>query len=110
MGNNNCENCKEMQRLVDEYKIDLEKIQELIDNNILELYGANCYPKEISYYMDRGNHYIIQGYYRCNRCNRYFYLGFCLYGNPILKEVSEEEAKRRSLLLEWGFVGSYFNK
>lgn len=110
MSNNMCEYCKEMQRLVYEYDIDLVKIQELVDKNVLELYAANCYPKDMGHYMDEGKHYTINTYYHCSNCNRYFYLGFCLYGRPIIKEVNDSEIENRVSRIEWGFLGTYFNK
>lgn len=110
MSENRCESCNEMQRLVNEYIIDLEKIQELVDKNILELYAGNCYPKEISNHMDIGKHYTINTYYHCSKCSSYYYLAFCLYGRPIIKEVNKSEAENRALHLEWGFLGTYFKE
>jgi hypothetical protein len=105
-----CEKCKSMQELVADDKIDLNKIQELVDDNVIELYAGNCYPKELSNHMNEGKHYTMNTYYHCTECDSYYYLGFCLYGRPIIKKVNHGDAENSALRLEWGFVGTYFSQ
>lgn len=104
-----CISCNNVERLVAENKIDLELVQKMIDDNILELYAGNCLPEEIPMYIDKGNHYTINTYYRCKACNKNYYIGFCLYGRPIIKEVESNELFKRISQLEWGYVGTYFS-
>ncbi len=105
-----CEQCAEMEELAALKKIDLGLIQRLIDENKLDLYAGNCYPNEISKHMDIGRYYTINTYYHCSKCDKFFYVGFCLYGLPIIKEVDKDKAADGALRFEWGFTGSFFEK
>lgn len=103
-----CLNCNEMEKLVKKNKIDLKIIEELINNKSIELYAGNCFINEIDHYMEKGNHYTINTICRCNYCNEYYYIGFCLYGNPIIKVIDEDDVQKRASNLEWGYVGTHF--
>ncbi|ROR29168.1 immunity protein 63 of polymorphic toxin system [Mobilisporobacter senegalensis] len=102
--------CKGMQDLVDKKEIDLELIQSFVDSGYLKLYAANCMPKEINYWIDKGNHYTIETVYYCDKCGKYYYVGFCLYGRPIIKEITKEDALRQGKQMGWGCLGIYYGE
>lgn len=103
-----CVSCNRMEQLVAKNDINLNVVQQLLTEDILELYAGNCLTEEIGMYMDKGNHYTINTYYQCKTCKKYYYIGFCLYGSPIIKELDKIEVDSRIQKLEWGFVGTYF--
>lgn len=49
-------------------------------------------------------------YYHCAICDRFYFVGFCLYGPPQIEEVSREKANNGALHLEWGHLGFYYQK
>ena len=103
-----CDQCGEMEGLLISDNINLELIQKLVDDGKIDLYARNCNPNELSEYLDRGNHYTMNTYYHCKKCNKYYYVGFCLYGNPLIEEVDSQKILDDILRLEWGYVGTYF--
>jgi len=103
-----CNKCCEMEVLVKNDEINLKLIEQLINNKSIELYAGNCFPNEISHYMDKGNHYTINMIFKCNYCNEYYYIGFCLYGRPIIKIIAKDDVQKRISGFEWGYVGTYF--
>ncbi len=52
----------------------------------------------------------MNAYFKCSECNRYYYAGYCLYGRPIIKEVTEAQSYERAAKLEWGYLGDYYEK
>lgn len=105
-----CDKCSDMEALAASKNINLVLIQKLIDDNKIELYAGNCYPNEIPKHMDIGRYYTIRTYYHCNKCDKFYFVGFCLYGNPIIKEVEKAEVIEAARRLEWGNIGSFFEK
>lgn len=103
-----CDGCKIIETMIDDRKINLNSIQKLVKENKLDLYASNCKANEIDYWINKGNHYTINTYYKCNECERYYFVGFCLYGTPIIKELSKDDVIDGALRIEWGFDGTYF--
>ncbi|HEY9160988.1 MAG TPA: hypothetical protein VIS94_07885 [Desulfomonilia bacterium] len=103
-----CIDCSKMEQLVAENQINLNVVQQLLRENTIELHAGNCLPEEIEMYLDKGNHYTINTYYQCKVCKKYYYIGFCLYGSPIIKEIDKIEVDQGISRLEWGFVGVHF--
>lgn len=96
-----------MERLIRKNIIDLDLLQSLVDTRRLEIYAGNCQPCRVDYWIERGNHYTIQIIF-CSPSETYYYVGFCLYGQPIIKEISYQEAKIYSERIVWGYVGTSF--
>lgn len=103
-----CKKCSVMEELVKNDSINIKLIEEQVNNKVIELFAGNCTISEISYHMDKGNHYTIHTIYKCNYCNAYYHIGFCLYGRPIIKLIDREDALERISRFEWGYVGTYF--
>lgn len=81
-------------------------LQRLLDEGRLQLYAANCQPKDFAYWMDRGSHYTMNAAFYCPHCGQYYYAGYCLYGRPVVKEYTPELARRLADRLEWGYLGT----
>lgn len=105
-----CEACKVIGAMIAEKRIKEIVLQELVDMGELSLFAANCQPKDFGYWIEKGNHYTINACLKCSRCNKYYYVGFCLYGSPIMKEVAEADAYERAARLEWGYLGGYYEE
>lgn len=103
-----CDVCAKIRKMIESKTINDTYIQELIDSGKIILFAANCEVKDFAYWMDKGNHYTMQAYLKCRNCDKYYFAGYCLYGSPIIKEVSQSDSVDGALRLEWGFKGEYF--
>ena len=104
-----CSSCQELHTTVGKSPNDL-MLQKMVDDKHLDLYAANCLPKDFAYWIDKGNHYTMIAILYCKKCRRYYFAGYCLYGSPIMKEITPEEANLYAARMEWGYIGSYFKK
>lgn len=103
-----CINCSPTERMLMKKMPDNRLLQTLVDQERLTLYAGNCSPLEFDYWIENGNHYTMAACFSCPKCGRYFLAGYCLYGNPIFKEISRQTAKKWANSMEWGYVGTAF--
>ena len=60
-------------------------LNEMENNEVLELYAGDSYLNDIQEHCEKEDRYSISHYYRCRRCNRVFFIGFCCRGGFIFE-------------------------
>lgn len=107
-----CENCKIVNELINgpshgDYIGNIKII-----NGILELYASDYLIENILGHLDKQDRYSLNQYFRCNNCNRYYFIGICFYGLYIFKEKSSSEIDSinfNKIFDGCDKIGSFFN-
>lgn len=79
---------EEMINNPDEHGKYLENIKKLDDwenKGLIELYAGDSYLNDIKIHCNREDRYTINHYYRCKKCGKVFFIGFCCRGGYIFK-------------------------
>ena len=58
----------------------IKALNEMEINGVLELYAGDSYLNDIQEHCEKEDRYTISHYYRCKRCDRIFFIGFCCRG------------------------------
>lgn len=60
-------------------------LNEFEEKGILELYAGDSYLDEVELHWKSEDRYTINHYYRCKKCQRLFYVGFCCRGGYVFR-------------------------
>lgn len=82
-------------------------LEELIKQRRLEIYAGDCLFEDVLKVLDGEKHYTVSFYLECTRCNKMFFYGACIRGNPIYRRVENINKEKIDSLL-WGKEGLYF--
>ncbi len=63
----------------------IKRLDEMENVGILELYAGDSYLDDIQEHCKKEDRYTINHYYRCKRCKKVFFIGFCCRGGFIFK-------------------------
>ena len=80
---------------------------ELESNNIIELYAGDCKLSEALKILNEEKHYTVCHYLKCKECGQIIFIGACIRGTPIYKQIEDIKDENINNLL-WGKEGTMF--
>jgi len=78
-----------------------------VENGKLVFYAGSCPLNELEKHLESEDLYTIEHYFKC-KCGRYYYTGYCIRGNPVLK--SNEKPTKGVFKNLSGRYGEYFER
>lgn len=88
--NKDCK-CKVVEELIKnpvecgKYFENIKKLDAWEKQGIIELYAGDSYLDDIPIHCEKEDRYTISHYYRCKKCKKVFFIGFCCRGGYIFK-------------------------
>lgn len=73
-----------------------------------ELFAGDTLLKDAVNILYEEKHYTVCHYVRCKKCGLIYFVGACIRGKPIFKEVKDIEKENIDNLI-WGCIGFYYN-
>lgn len=92
-----------------QYNQVLQKLMELEHQGEMELFAGDC-PLEDTYTMlEAEQHYTICHYMRCRSCGTFHFIGACIRGMPVVRQMDDIQEEKLDTRL-WGRYGTYFSR
>ena len=95
-----------------DYVGNLYKMDELEKQGILELYAGDTPIEDVKRHLKIEDRYTITHYYKCQKCGKTFFIGFCCRGSYIFKvrEDSIDNVDFNDIFDGKDKLGTYFNR
>ena len=87
----------------------LRNLMELEQQGCMELFAGDCPLKDTDAVLAAEQHYTVCHYVRCRRCGALYFLGACIRGTPVFRQVADIRKENLSTRL-WGRCGTYFSQ
>ena len=87
----------------------LQKLMELEQRGNMELFAGDCTLEETDAALASERHYTVCHYMRCRRCEALYFVGACIRGRPVFRQVDDIKKKNLNTRL-WGRCGTYYSK
>lgn len=92
-----------------QYNQVLQKLMELEQQGEMELFAGDC-PLEDTYtILEAEQHYTICHYMRCRSCGAFYFIGACIRGMPVVRQMDDIREEKLDTRL-WGRCGTYFSR
>lgn len=85
----------------------LRKLMELERQGDMELYAGDCPLEDTDAVLDAEQHYTVCHYMRCRSCGNLYFVGACIRGKPIFRQVADIRKENLDTRL-WGRCGVYY--
>lgn len=85
----------------------LRKLMELERLGSMELFAGDCPLEDIDAVLDAEQHYTVCHYMRCRRCGALYFVGACIRGTPVFRQVTDIRKENLNTRL-WGRYGTYY--
>lgn len=85
------------------------KVTELERQGCLELFAGDCPLEDTDAMLDAEQHYTVCHYVRCCRCGALYFVGACIRGTPVFRQVADIRQENLGTRL-WGRCGTYFSQ
>ena len=85
----------------------LQKIMELEQRGNMELFAGDCTLEETDAALASERHYTVCHYMRCRRCGALYFVGACIRGRPVFRQVDDIKKENLNTRL-WGRCGTYY--
>lgn len=86
----------------------LQKLMELERQGVMELFAGDCPLEDTGAVLDAERHYTVCHYMRCRGCGALYFVGACIRGAPVFRQV--EDIRRENLNTRlWGRRGTYYS-
>jgi hypothetical protein len=87
----------------------LLKLMELEQQGVMELFVGDCPLEDIDAVLGAEQHYTVCHYMRCRRCGAFYFVGACIRGAPVFRQV--EDVKKENLDTRlWSRCGTYYSQ
>lgn len=90
-----------------QYAPTLQKLMKLERQGALELFAGDCPLKNTLEVLEAERHYTVCHYLRCRCCGAVYFVGACIRGRPVYRQVEDIEKENLYTRL-WGRCGCYF--
>ena len=87
----------------------LQKLMELERQGDMELYAGDCPLEDTDAVLDAEQHYTVCHYVRCRRCGALYFVGACIRGAPVFRQVTDIRKENLGTRL-WGRCGTCFSQ
>ena len=85
------------------------KLMELERQGCMELFAGDCPLEATDAVLNAEQHYTVCHYLRCRRCGALYFVGACIRGTPVFRQVEDIGKENLSTRL-WGRCGTYFSQ
>ena len=85
----------------------LQKLMELERQGDMELYAGDCPLEDTGAVLDAEQHYTVYHYMRCRGCGALYFVGACIRGAPVFRQVADIRKENLDTRL-WGRCGTYY--
>ena len=85
------------------------KLMELERQGCMELFAGDCPLEDTDAVLNAEQHYTVCHYLRCRRCGALYFVGACIRGTPVFRQV-EDIGKENLGTRLWGRCGTYFSQ
>ena len=85
------------------------KLMELERQGCMELFAGDCPLEDTDAVLDAEQHYTVCHYVRCRRCGALYFVGACIRGTPVFRQVEDIGKENLSTRL-WGRCGTCFSQ
>jgi hypothetical protein len=94
-----------------DYIANINRLNDLEKQEIIELYAGDSYIKDVALHCEKEDRYTISHYYRCKKCDKVFFIGFCCRGGYIFKvdDIDLNSIDFAHIMSGKEQLGSYFN-
>lgn len=75
----------------------------------MELFAGDCPLEDTVAVLDAEQHYTVCHYMRCRRCGALYFVGACIRGTPVFRQVSDITKENPGTRL-WGRCGTLFSQ
>ena len=73
----------------------------------MELYAGDCPLEDTGAVLDAEQHYTVCHYMRCRGCGALYFVGACIRGAPVFRQVADIRKENLDTRL-WGRCGTYY--
>lgn len=92
-----------------QYNLILQILIELERKGEMDLFAGDCPLEDTDAVLNAEQHYTVCHYLRCRRCGALYFLGACIRGTPVFRQVEDIGKENLSTRL-WGRCGTYFSQ
>jgi hypothetical protein len=85
----------------------LRKLTELERQGEMELLAGDCPLEDTDAVLEAEQHYTVCHYMRCRSCGALYFVGACIRGAPVFRQV-EDMGKENLDTRLWGRCGTYY--
>jgi len=88
---NVCNQCEIVKEMIEgpnqgDYIGNLFELDVLVNKDVLELYAGDSPIEDVREHCEKEDRYTINHYFKCKKCGKYFFIGFCCRGGYIFRE------------------------
>ena len=87
----------------------LDKLMELEQQGEMELVAGDCLLRDTDAVLDAEEHYTVCHYVRCRHCGALYFMGACVRGTPVFRQVEDLGKENLSTRL-WGRCGTLYSR
>ena len=92
-----------------QYNQILHKLMELEQQGEMELVAGDCLLRDTDAVLDAEEHYTVCHYVRCRHCGALYFMGACVRGTPVFRQVEDLGKEKLSTRL-WGRYGTLYSR
>ena len=85
----------------------LQKLMELERQGNVELFAGDCPLEDTNAVLEAEQHYTVCHYMRCRSCGALYFVGACIRGAPVFRQVADIR-KEYLVTRLWGRCGTYY--
>lgn len=85
----------------------LQKLMELERHSDIELFAGDCPLEDTGAVLDAEQYYTFCHYMRCRSCGALYFVGACIRGAPVFRQVADIRKEKLDTRL-WGRCGTYY--
>lgn len=85
----------------------LQKLMELERQGNVELFAGDCPLEDTNTVLEAEQHYTVCHYMRCRSCGALYFVGACIRGAPVFRQVADIRKENLDTRL-WGRCGTYY--
>lgn len=89
-----------------QYSVILDMLMELEEKGMIELLAGDCPLKDAGAELEAERHYTVCHYLRCRTCGTVYFVGACIRGTPVYRQV-EDLARENIDNRLWGRCGRH---
>ena len=84
----------------------LRGFMELERQSVMELFAGDCPLEDTGAVLDAERHYTVCHYLRCRSCGTLYFVGACIRGAPVFRQVADIRKENLDTRL-WGRCGTH---
>ena len=85
----------------------LQELMRLEGRGVIELFAGDCPLGDTDAVLASERHYTVCHYLRCRRCGAIYFVGACIRGKPVWRQVENIQKENLDIRL-WGRCGTCY--